>query len=78
MLYAFNVTWEVTVSVDAETEEEAWEQVQDAVDTAWGKSYGDKHIELLEDAETEDDWGLFDTDPEETNEEWEEYPRQLL
>ena len=64
MTYSFNIIWEAVVTVDAESEDEAWTLVHEAVDTAWGKSYGDKSIELLADPDHEEEWGLFDRDPE--------------
>ena len=65
--HAFKVNWEVTVIVDAETEDEAWEHVHDAIDHAWGKAYGHKTVDLVEDEPYEEEWGLFDQDPEESD-----------
>ena len=63
--HTFKVNWEVTVIVDAETEEEAWENVHDAIDHAWGKSLGHKSVDLVEDDQyEEEEWELFDRDPE--------------
>ena len=64
--YTFNITWEVTLTVDAESEEEAWDFVHDAIDLAWSKGAGHKDIQPVEDDE-EDEWSLFDRDPEDTN-----------
>lgn len=65
MTYSFNITWEATVSVDAESEDEAWSFVHDAIDSAWAKSAGHKDITLVDDSDHEEEWGLFDRDPEE-------------
>lgn len=65
MSHTFNVTWEVTVVVDAESEEEAWDYVHDAIDHAWSKSAGNKTIDLVDEPEEDDQWGRFDTDPDE-------------
>lgn len=65
-VYRFNVAWTHLLEVEASSEEEAWEYAHDEALHAFSKSKGDLHIDLDEgnDSSDEDEWGLFDKDPE--------------
>lgn len=68
--YKFNINWNTEIEVESDSEETAWNSVQDMILDAYGKGKGDLTIDLASDFDEDNDidvWGAFDTDPEETH-----------
>lgn len=68
--FTFNIEWTHTMSIDADTEDEAWAEVYARYGDDFNKSKGTTNIELeADEADPANEWTLFDTDPEESDEE---------
>lgn len=63
-VYKFNITWETQLEVDdAIDEDEAWTIAYSRLPDLFNKSKGSLSVDIVSD-DYKDEWGLFDTDPE--------------
>lgn len=68
--FTFNIQWTHFLSIDADTEDEAWAEAYARIDDEFGKSRGTINVELEADEEDQtDEWAFFDTDPEDNESE---------
>lgn len=62
--YQFNIVWEMQLTVDdAIDEDEAWTIAYSKIPDLFNKNRGSLMVDLVND-DYQDQWGLFDTDPE--------------